>query len=735
MEFKFRAVDDRPPGPPSFLSPSSTISSFCYQSWPASYSSFVPFTNTGQMGNSNYEHEAILRELEKEQIRREIIASEIARRRMLEDEVRRELMLERESAMRRNMGEELSLEEKIAMRLSQSFSIMHPSNNLPFEERMVFPGYSAMNMSPLPRLPQVMAPEIKPPPEISKDKSIILDKLDPDCYGAKRKALESPAVDGSEHSPFGLKKKPKDDWSCALCHVCATSEKGLNEHLQGRKHKAKEAALRTQKIGLESKSDEQSLQSEVALEGISKKVHDKDLVEITSKEQLVQVKQNAEASKKQNAKGLGVKKTNELKRKKKAKFWCEVCQVGVPSQIVMERHKNGRKHEARMLTFIKNKGSIPVSSMESSETIPLTNDTDAVNVLTKETNKNMVDNFANSDETSASLNTGQKGNLNDEIEKEQIRQEIIASEIAQRSTLEDEVRRESAMQRNLGEELSLEKQLAMPLSPSFSMMHPLNNIPFEERMTFPSNSAMNMFPFLQLPQVMALDIKPPLEINKDRLIILDKPDPDRYRAKLKALEAHAIDGSEHSPFGLKKKPKDEWSCALCHVCASSEKVLNEHLGGKKHKAKEAALRSQKIGLEAKADDKDFVEITTVEKVVQKNQNAKVLGVKKTVRLKKNKHVMSWCEVCQVQVPSRVVERHKNGRKHRARMLIFTKIKESVPVSSTVSSETTPLTEGRGAINVPTVETNMKISDNFANSDKPLVSPVVECSGGEAAEEP
>jgi len=33
------------------------------------------------------------------------------------------------------------------------------------------------------------------------------------------------------------------DWSCALCLVSATSEAGLNQHLEGKKHKSKQESL------------------------------------------------------------------------------------------------------------------------------------------------------------------------------------------------------------------------------------------------------------------------------------------------------------------------------------------------------------------------------------------------------------------------------------------------------------------------------------------------------------
>ncbi|KAI4344281.1 hypothetical protein L6164_011527 [Bauhinia variegata] len=187
--------------------------------------------------------------------------------------------------------------------------------------------------------------------------------------------------------------------------------------------KAEEAALGIQKIGkstsaslLSKKSEmslkpsetiittsvfanEQSLQSKVPLEGKTNKVHDNDIVEIIKEEQVVRKNENAESSKKQNAKGLGVKKTVQLKKKKNVKFRCEICQVEVLARD-FDTHKNGRKHGARLLIFTENKGSVPVSFAVSSETIPLTKDTVAANVLTKETNMKMADNFANPDKPS-----------------------------------------------------------------------------------------------------------------------------------------------------------------------------------------------------------------------------------------------------------------------------------------------------------------------------------------------
>lgn len=89
-------------------------------------------------------------------------------------------------------------------------------------------------------------------------------KPDPNFYSAKQKA-EAPAVYGTEPSEFVMKKKLKGEWSCPLCRISTTDERGLKEHLGGKKHKAKEAALRTQKI---DKSTEASLLSKENEKGV-----------------------------------------------------------------------------------------------------------------------------------------------------------------------------------------------------------------------------------------------------------------------------------------------------------------------------------------------------------------------------------------------------------------------------------------------------------------------------------
>ncbi|KAF7838133.1 UBP1-associated proteins 1C-like isoform X2 [Senna tora] len=369
MEFKFRADDHKSPSYQS-LSSSSTVGfpSFLRGGFPG----VLPVPITDQMPPPK---DDILRELEKEQIRRDIISGELSRRRMLEEEVRRELMVEREMALRRNLEEKLSYEERVTMGFSHRVNVIPPPcpyGNRPLEEPNAFQNSRVLKsmLTMPPPFPQLVGPQIKPyPGTTNKDKLIVLAKPDPDNYEAKRKAeMPPPAVECEEQCPLGLMNKPKEEWSCALCQVSVTCERGFNDHLKGKKHKAKESALRMQKIGLDAKA------------------------EVITEESLVQKSPNKNDSKELI---MSAGKTKAGKRKRKFKFWCEACQVGAFTPTVMESHQKGKKHIKRIKFCQNDHGSDPPTSTILSEATPLTKDADTANietdqkttdVLSKETN-------------------------------------------------------------------------------------------------------------------------------------------------------------------------------------------------------------------------------------------------------------------------------------------------------------------------------------------------------------
>lgn len=334
MEFKYRAVQDRrTPPPPPPLHPLSTgtyvfdsplrgyeFSSGGYPSnvlAPRVFLTPVP-VNVGEAFRRELEKKQILRELEKEEIRREILAREMAQRRELEEEVMREITVERV------LG--ISFREQVSMSLNQNHRMNKPINN------NIFGGSQ-------PRLPPQI--DIK---QSNKDKA----KPDVDPYGAKRKAGKPPTIDDNHHSGFSVEKKPKREWSCGLCQITTTNEKGLNNHLEGKKHKAK-ASLRTKKIGLDARLDGQKLQRGITSTNIG-------ILEPRKEDQVVQNSQGLGGLDNENeiATSKETGETNALTKRKKFKFYCAFCKVQTASEIIMQSHKNGKRHLAMIKKFSQN---------------------------------------------------------------------------------------------------------------------------------------------------------------------------------------------------------------------------------------------------------------------------------------------------------------------------------------------------------------------------------------------
>ncbi|KAK8953186.1 hypothetical protein KSP40_PGU010267 [Platanthera guangdongensis] len=155
--------------------------------------------------------------------------------------------------------------------------------------------------------------------------------------GAKRKNREA--------SPLWVKKQ----WGCALCQVHTTCENTLKAHLEGKKHKAKEASIASMSISRK----EPLLSSEKASHPQPKKNGALPL-------------KGASASGPKNkklppVKGASILQTNDTsasgpKNKKQPslkgtsgggpgkRFWCPVCKVRCNSEKMLESHRTGKKH-------------------------------------------------------------------------------------------------------------------------------------------------------------------------------------------------------------------------------------------------------------------------------------------------------------------------------------------------------------------------------------------------------
>ncbi|KAL5184969.1 hypothetical protein HKD37_17G048569 [Glycine soja] len=618
---------------------------------------FLP-TPRSPIAHYKLEKEKIWRELEKEGIRREIIAREMAfaQRRELEDEVRKELELERTFRISMQRSDGITFREPISVSFNHS---MGPLNNITMSGGLPFHLLSQASK------------------QINKDKVIILNKPDDHC-GEKRKAMTL-AIDDNE----SLQKKSKKEWSCELCQISATSLKGLND-IQGKKHKANKESTRTQKIGLDSRPESETLHPCLTPVDTCK-------LESKVKGQVVQTSkglgdlddQNETTTSKQ------AQETSALSKGKKFEFWCELCQVQTQSEIVMQSHKNGKKHLTNMKKFNHNNDSfkyrdgqiqrtpsplrspLPSNSYVSNRPLhgcdfasggfPSNVSAPRVFPMVMPINVNEV--FQRELE---------KEQIWRELEKEKIRREIIAREMAfaQRRELEDEVRKEMELERTSRMSMQRSEGIAFrePISESINQSR-LNNITMFGGLPFHLSSQASK-------QIHTDNI---LFDNKEASNSKDKNKPDDHCGEKRKAMTLAIDDNE----SLRKKAKKEWTCELCQISTTSEKGLNDHIQGKKHKANKESTRTQKIGLDSRPESEtlhpcftpaDTCNMESEEKgqVVPKskglgdlddqNETTTSKQAQETSALSKGKKFDFWCELCQVQTQSEIVmQSHQNGK--------------------------------------------------------------------------
>ncbi|XXG64577.1 hypothetical protein AAC387_Pa05g2484 [Persea americana] len=299
MEFKYRAGED-----PSFSFDPYLTSIQSIRGGILGGEARRPDMLRGPMMSAR---EALRRELEKDRIREEILAREILRRRELEEEVRREMAFEREIALRRQ---------------ADRFSLAPSSASLPRQasprllelrsgERaaVVSPRNVAEDISTAENGSRRRISEVKEEADASLGKPSTTNII----AGTKRKAA---CVEDLLQLPSP--KKAHKSWSCALCEVSTTSEKGLKEHIEGKKHKAKE--------------------------------------------------------KQQQAKAV------EIGKKAKFTFKCEHCHIKCNSEPMMVAHLKGRKHAVRVQELLTGDEAVPeiktgMKDVKSEET-----STDAENV-------------------------------------------------------------------------------------------------------------------------------------------------------------------------------------------------------------------------------------------------------------------------------------------------------------------------------------------------------------------
>ncbi|XP_052295333.1 uncharacterized protein LOC102612797 isoform X18 [Citrus sinensis] len=593
MEFNFGRIDGRTAPSRSSPSPSSQSSS---------YSSDDQARRGGNysMGPDLLNNPRLLytlqREIEKEIIRHEIIAAEIERRRLPEEEVRRELMIEREMAMYRAREMGLSIDDRLLMQLYTRYLWFPFSRNL----GLGF-GHDVLP-STLPHFSHGLWSGLD---VNNKDELTMLGKPDSNICGSKQKAATPPA--GSGKLPSTSSNKPKK-WSCALCQVSATTERGLYVHLQGKNHKAKKNLLRDLKMFIISTSKK------------STESRDSGGQEMKTKVQKESVKGN--------------KTVVDLDQKVEGG---------------LDGHSQRKKHKAKVARLLRDKKMCSNSTSSTSNKSKESRGGSGQKMKTK-----VQDESVKATKTVVGLNQKVKGGLDEHPQgkKHKVKEELLG---AQKWT------KKSTESRNIaGQEMKTK---------------------VEEKSVKANKTVVGSDQKREGGQAQQV-----------------KPYPNVCGSKQEAATLPADSGK---PCSTGSKKPMHWSCALCQVSSTSKRDLDEHLRGKKHKAKEEELLGAQKWTKKSTESRDIAGQEMKTKVEEKSVKANKTvvgsdqkgegGQAQQVKLYPNlcgskqeaatlpadsgkpcstgsKKPMHWsCALCQVSSTSkRNLDEHLRGKKHKAK---------------------------------------------------------------------
>ncbi|KAI3803090.1 hypothetical protein L1987_31239 [Smallanthus sonchifolius] len=168
------------------------------------------------------------------------------------------------------------------------------------------------------------------PQEFKKEIVVLGKPTGATVSGSKRKAPpppSSPTAAGSNRLCPNNSKKIMQEWICAVCDISASSERGLVDHLAGKKHLAKVESLKGNNIrgdiglGITTNSVQKQTSKVKSMKGNNIGGGDIGLGIIKSSVQKQEASEIKTVSKE-------VKIMSEGGRmRKKFKFWCKMCQT------------------------------------------------------------------------------------------------------------------------------------------------------------------------------------------------------------------------------------------------------------------------------------------------------------------------------------------------------------------------------------------------------------------------
>ncbi|WMV51123.1 hypothetical protein MTR67_044508, partial [Solanum verrucosum] len=187
----------------------------------------------------------IRNEIDKECIRKEIVAEEVARKQMLKLEVRREIMMEREITMFggdrfasffKNQADSMSFKEKLGMGVSAvSRHDMDHISKTHFRHRAVETNISTLNQSPKAEILEVL------PPSLSKILLLVERPCDdmissPNVNDPPSLLIDNNADDLRNNTANEKENNREFTFWCETCKIGTFSEKTMEAHRFGKKH-------------------------------------------------------------------------------------------------------------------------------------------------------------------------------------------------------------------------------------------------------------------------------------------------------------------------------------------------------------------------------------------------------------------------------------------------------------------------------------------------------------------
>nr|KAJ0202570.1 hypothetical protein LSAT_V11C500261190 [Lactuca sativa] len=274
-----------------------------------------------------------------------------------------------------------------------------------------------------------------------------------------------------------------------------------------------------------------------------------------------------------------------------------------------------------------------------------------------------------------------------ELEKEMIREKIIAEEVERFNGLEAEVRRELMMGREM---MAKKSGNGFPSSFMAGLQHGESN---DITTSLLKVGMGNLNLYGVTPPESKLKPPPPSFPAAGRSSELKSCSSKKmeWRCSICKISVSSergllehLAGQKHNvkaaSIVIKNSPKIdqslnnkmEWRCPICEVSAPCERGLQDHLAGKKHQANVTALRSDNTEKAMKFVENSSEFVPNDSKEDKKTPPPSLPALAGSSEPLKKK--MEWrCPICKVSSSSEIdLQKHLAGKKHKAKVAIMRK---------------------------------------------------------------